>query len=170
MARSPFQLHAGSVVRSGASRDVQLAAPLAGMGVTGSRVPDDADVHLDLRLDSAGSAVSVSGTVSAPWVGECRRCLREVAGTVTVAVRETFEKHPEEGETYPLHDGEIDLAPLVREAVVPELPQAPLCRADCAGLCPECGADRNEGQCGHEVRPVDDRWAALDQLRDDIEN
>jgi uncharacterized protein len=45
-----------------------------------------------------------------------------------------------------------------------ELPMAPLCRDDCAGLCPQCGANRNEGDCGC-VAPRDPRWANLDVLR-----
>ena len=63
-----------------------------------------------------------------------------------------------------LCDDTLDLAPLVRDALVLELPMAPLCRDDCAGLCPQCGANRNEGQCGC-VAPRDPRWANLDVLR-----
>ena len=59
---------------------------------------------------------------------------------------------------------EIDLEPLARETVVLELPQAPLCREDCLGLCPDCGVDRNEGTCSCEP-PRDPRWSVLDELR-----
>jgi uncharacterized protein len=52
----------------------------------------------------------------------------------------------------------------VRDAIVLELPMAPLCRDDCRGLCPQCGADRNEADCGC-VAPADPRWANLDVLR-----
>ena len=67
-------------------------------------------------------------------------------------------------EIYPIDDDVIDLAPLVRDSVVLELPGAPLCREDCAGLCPQCGANLNEGPCGC-VAPRDPRWANLDVLR-----
>lgn len=167
MPRAPWRVHVADVLRTGTSRDVRIEAPLGEtVRVTGSHLPPDADVVAELRIDQAGSAVAVSGRVTMPWVGECRRCLREVHGELTVAVRETFEKDHEEGETYPLEGSQVDIEPLVREAVLPELPQVPLCREDCAGLCPECGADRNEGPCGHEGGPVDPRWGALDQLRD----
>ena len=59
----------------------------------------------------------------------------------------------------------IDLEPVAREAVLLELPLAPLCREDCAGLCPECGAVLDEVRCGHGIDAADPRWSALDDLR-----
>ena len=83
-------------------------------------------------------------------------------------VHERFADAPLAGasdeELYPIVDETIDLGPLARDAVVLELPMAPLCREDCAGLCPQCGANRNEGDCGC-VAPRDPRWANLDVLR-----
>lgn len=60
----------------------------------------------------------------------------------------------------------LDTRPLVAEQVLLELPTHPLCREDCAGLCPTCGADRNLGPCGCRQEPVDPRWAGLTALRD----
>jgi uncharacterized protein len=57
----------------------------------------------------------------------------------------------------------------VREAVLLDLPLAPLCRPDCAGLCPECGADLNAGDCGHRPNATDPRWTALDDLRERLD-
>ena len=70
-----------------------------------------------------------------------------------------------EEETYPLLGDQLDLQPLARDAVLLNLPQVPLCREDCAGLCPVCGADRNDEPCGCEVEAGDPRWATLDALR-----
>jgi uncharacterized protein len=61
-------------------------------------------------------------------------------------------------------DEAIDLGPLVHEAILGELPMAPLCRDDCQGLCASCGVNRNEEQCSC-VAPLDPRWASLDVLR-----
>ena len=73
----------------------------------------------------------------------CSRCLQPVEGTIDVHVDELFETAPLAGETYQLDDDALDLLPLVRDVLLLELPTAPLCRDDCAGICPECGADRN---------------------------
>ena len=53
---------------------------------------------------------------------------------------------PSDEELYPIVDDDLDLGPLVRDAVVLELPMAPLCRPDCAGLCPRCGAEPQRGR------------------------
>jgi uncharacterized protein len=58
----------------------------------------------------------------------------------------------------------IDLEPVVHDAVVLALPQQPLCRDDCPGLCVECGA-RLADDPGHRHEHVDQRWAALERLR-----
>ena len=61
--------------------------------------------------------------------------------------------------------GTYVLGPMVRELVLMELPPAPLCREDCAGICPTCGADRNQATCDCEQDLGDPRWAGLDALR-----
>lgn len=167
MAR-PLVVGVGQLLRRpGDHRDERREAVLEGLAVTASRVPEGAAVELALRLESVNEGVVVRGTVSAPWTGECRRCLRTVEGRLQAEVMEVFEQEPVEGETSKLEVDRIDLEPLAREAVLLELPVAPLCQDDCLGLCPDCGADRNAGGCGHTVEQVDDRWAALDQLRFD---
>jgi uncharacterized protein len=144
--------------------------------ITSSRVPHGADVAVDVVLEASDGGIVASGTVRAPWVGECRRCLCEVGGELVVQVRELYEDRPaydddpaaeaEMGEeTYPLADEILDLLPLARDAVLLHLPQAPLCRSDCAGLCPTCGADLNDGPCACPPPAADSRWAALDALR-----
>ena len=153
--------------RPGQQRDERLSVVLDGLAVLGSSVPEGAEVDLAMHLESLNEGIVARGTVSAPWTGECRRCLQPVEGRVQADVLEVFEDEPVDGETSKLDIDRIDLEPLAREAVLLELPLAPLCRDDCAGLCPECGADRNAGDCGHTVESTDDRWAALGELRFD---
>jgi uncharacterized protein len=71
-----------------------------------------------------------------------------------------------EGESYPLAHDNVDLEPVVREAVMLELPIAPVCREDCKGLCPTCGVNRNDTSCNCDNEVKDPRWSALDTLRD----
>lgn len=143
---------------------VDRSGPVADLACSGSAVPDGADCRIDATLESILGGVSVQGTVSAPWTGSCRRCLAPAAGTLDVAVRELFTAGGDAEETYPLAHDHVDLEPLVHDAVLLELPTAPLCRPDCAGLCPVCGVDRNETTCSCAA-PLDPRWSALDVLR-----
>ena len=166
MGSRPFVVPVLAILRSGELRRVAVAGPIDGLVVSGSEVPRGEDVAVDVLLEPLGATIEAVGTVSAPWTGECRRCLRPVRSTLRAAVREIFEEHPVVEETYPLQHGEVDLEPMAREAVMLELPQAPLCREDCLGLCPTCGVDRNEGSC--DCAPaIDPRWAVLDRLRRD---
>jgi uncharacterized protein len=151
--------------RSGNHREEHLEAVLDDLVVITSHVVDGEPISLDVRLESVNEGIVVKGVVHVPWEGECRRCLRPVRDALDVPVFEVFEDEPVEGETSKLDIDRIDLEPLARETVLLELPMAPLCRDDCAGLCPECGADRNAGGCGHAGEVVDRRWAALDELR-----
>jgi uncharacterized protein len=140
-----------------------------------STVPDGAEATCDVALQPFDGGVMVTGTVRVLWQGLCRRCTVPVGGELRIAVRERFtdpgsrrgrpdSRLPEDDEAYPIVGDDLDLGPMVHDAVVLELPLAPLCRADCRGLCPHCGADRNEGSCGC-VAPGDPRWANLDVLR-----
>ncbi|MGI8552513.1 MAG: YceD family protein [Dehalococcoidia bacterium] len=52
----------------------------------------------------------------------------------------------------------------IRQHLVMAEPMQPLCRPDCAGLCPECGADRNGDPCHCQEEPIDARWTALRNL------
>ncbi len=164
MARAPFLVHVARLRREdGASWPEQLRGPIEDLACSGSAVPAGADCEADLVLESVIGGLSVQGTVSAPWVGECRRCLAPAAGTLQVAVRDLFTPGGDGEESYPLEGDDLDLEPLVRDAVLLELPQAPLCRPDCQGLCPDCGVDRNGDSCSCQA-PPDPRWAALDAL------
>jgi uncharacterized protein len=62
-------------------------------------------------------------------------------------------------------DERLDTEPILVEQVLLNVPMSPVCRPDCQGLCPQCGADRNLGPCGCRDQPTDPRWAALAELR-----
>ena len=165
---NPFAVSVLALRRQlGNVRREHRCGPLSGLQVSGSSVPAGAEVDVDAVLESVHGGVVVTADVVAPWTGECRRCLRPIAGEASSHVRELYEQDSDGEETYPLRGDQLDLAPLARDAVLLELPLAPLCVEDCLGLCPECGANRNEGDCGHVIQVMDPRWAALDALRTD---
>jgi uncharacterized protein len=152
--------------------EVSFEAPFDGQHEFALRGPAETDVfpeapvRVALRLESFSGGLWAKGTVSAPWHGICRRCSTPVLGVSEVAVRERFvdERAPGDEEAYLVENDFVDLTPLVHDAILLELPLAPLCREDCQGLCPYCGIDRNEASCDCQV-PVDSRWATLDGLR-----
>jgi uncharacterized protein len=177
MPVDPFVVHVARLRRHPGTRWHEVrqgpfdpTGELDGTSAADSRVPSGADAVCDVVLDSYAGGIDVSGTVRAPWEGICGRCTAPVGGELVVPVRERFVPSTADGapladeEAYPIVDDELDLSPMVHDAIVLELPLAPLCRPDCRGLCPTCGADRNQRECGC-VAPPDPRWASLDVLR-----
>ena len=167
MRQTPFVVNVAALRRSpGTRRGERRQGPLAGLEGSATRVGADAEVVVDVVLESVPGGVIARGTVTAPWRGACRRCLEEVTGQVATEVLELFEEDHDPEQTYPLRVDQLDLEPLARDAVMLELPLAPLCHEGCKGLCPSCGANLNEGSCACQPEPKDPRWAALDALRD----
>jgi len=152
----------------GAHQHATVRASLPGLATPVAVVPEDAPVAVDAEIESVVEGLLVTGTVQARAVLRCVRCLRERPGELRVDVRELFavDSRAAEDDGYTvLPDDQLPLAAMARDALVLALPATPHCRPDCAGLCPECGADRNDVDCGH--RPAaDPRWAALGDLRD----
>jgi uncharacterized protein len=151
--------------------EIRTARAPEGVGSGLVLVPADADVTLDLRFEAVSEGVLVTGSAVAPLTGECARCLDPVSSTMEVSLQELYLYQPGPGEGEDddeerFLDGDLlDLEPAFRDAVVLALPLSPLCREDCPGLCPECGARLAEAGPGHgHGDDVDPRWAALRRL------
>jgi uncharacterized protein len=114
---------------------------------------------------------------------ECDRCLTpvgvELAGRMQLMVAASRARPKDESEERELGEDEMGVlevagegfesGPLVREQILLDLPAKPLCRDDCRGLCPVCGAELNLGRCGCEARAIDPRWAALEVVRSKLD-
>jgi uncharacterized protein len=149
----------------GTTRRFEREAVLEGLATSVARVPDGGVIDVDLTLEAiGGGSLTATGTVAAPWTAACRRCLEPVEGSAEVDVREVFETRPTEGETYPLQGEQVDLEPMVRDAVLLALPLAPLCAETCAGPAPDAFPT---GPSSEAEAPSDPRWAALSELEFD---
>lgn len=177
--RSPLVLDTHELGRRpGSMRTVErtVAAP-EDLGTEVIAIPPGSDLELDLRLEAVMEGVLVSGNIRAVAVGECARCLDDLAEDVDVYLTELYAyperarvakedgDEDEEDEVHELDGDLIDLEPALRDAVVPALPFRPLCSPDCPGLCVECGARlADDPDHAHEV--LDPRWAALQNLQE----
>lgn len=131
-----------------------------------------APIRVTGRLSSAGpDRFYFSGRIEGTARGECRRCLTDVTTTVALdshlvfsAVQEDDEDDESDAYAFDSAAPELDLREAVREEWLLNVPAFPLCRDDCAGLCPRCGVDRNAaadaGGCGC-APDADARWDAL---------
>ncbi|NLX09743.1 MAG: DUF177 domain-containing protein [Chloroflexi bacterium] len=136
------------------------------------RVRVDEDLDLDylrgeLKLSRNARGILVQGQVETSVLSECARCLTMTPIPVTFVLEELFAYPPLPEAEYAVEDtGFLDLAPLLREEAILAIPMDALCRPDCAGLCPECGKNLNEGPCDCQPEEIDPRLEALRKLRD----
>jgi len=140
-------------------------------------IAPDADIIESIKFlgsvwrDSRGR--HISGKFSTKVRLECARCLGPADTTIEAEFDDTFveEQSTEPGEFEILGDfldeslagDSVDLAEVLREQILLELPEQVFCREDCRGLCPKCGQNRNLVDC-NDPEDIDPRWAALKDL------
>ena len=129
----------------------------------------DTPVVGEVTVESIERGVSVLGSVTFEWEGDCRRCLESTGGTMTIEIDEIFQVDaPPDSEIVDFDGDQIDLVPLVEDAVVLSLPLAPLCGPDCAGPDPDrypaLPHDADTREVSADGVPVDPRWDALREL------
>lgn len=136
-----------------------------------------APVKGHLRLTRTLKGVLADADLHGPVELECGRCLTTLSQDIPFSFSEEFYQtvvvhtgahleRPEDPDVF-LIDGlhMLDLEPALREYALLNLPMLPLCKTDCLGLCAECGANLNDGPCACEPDKIDDRFAALKQIK-----
>jgi uncharacterized protein len=160
---------------------VDLRAAQEGPVATAGRLAADDPALADTQLTLVAPVV-VSGRLNESGPGQffwrakltttvattCRRCLTPVEVPVTAEVNLLFTEDPDADDPATViiepNMARLDLRPAIREELILAAPEFALCREDCRGLCPRCGADLNAGPCTCRPEP-DPRWAALEALK-----
>jgi len=109
----------------------------------------------------------VTGQFESTLQVECVRCLCEFDHTIHWEMTEMYafsEKSVTDSGLLVPEDAHIDLAPIVRDYALTEIPISPVCKPDCKGLCPTCGQDLNKKDCGHRSDASESPFAALKDL------
>jgi uncharacterized protein len=146
--------------------DIELAAPLSG----------------EVRLTNSGRSVLVQAHLQTALAEQCSRCLGPASAPVAVEIEEEALPSVDldsgaaldvsaEPDVLRLTDHhELDLEPVVRDAISLAEPIAPLCRTDCPGLCLVCGAElaADPGHA-HPDADIDPRLAALAGIRERLQ-
>src|SRR5947199_9767087 len=131
--------------------------------------------EVDLQATRAAEKVRLVGSLAATVAFECDRCLAPLSAKVEQSFDLLYLPPLGVGEEHELHDDDlsiafyqgqtIDVDDLVREQVELTLPMARLCSEACRGLCPQCGANLNQGECACAIEQIDPRWAALKDFK-----
>jgi uncharacterized protein len=130
------------------------------------------DVRFTRTATGVLADVHATGAVETP----CTRCLNASTQAVELQFRDEFHSKievntgmplPKPDEEDPFYIDEshlVDLGEAMREYAILALPMQPLCKPDCKGICPSCGADLNAGDCGCQSDETDERFAVLKNL------
>jgi len=134
------------------------------------------DVRVEAFLTVMEGSYLIEAQIGCLINGACDRCLKQVQervdGNMEILLRRGGAEEGMEGEeTLPAVSPEeevcYDIFPRVLQYLLLEIPQKILCSPECSGLCPVCGADLNEGECGCGTEEIDPRWAPLKKLMND---
>jgi len=143
---------------------------LEGEGEVKGRTRFDGETFRD------GTRVHVRGTITADVDLACTRCAEALTEHLEIPFEDVFVNASDEANEDDLEvegadldeqlveGDEIDLIDVVREQILLNLPEQVLCKEDCKGLCPQCGANRNLIDCDCGKDEIDPRWAALKNL------
>lgn len=144
-------------------------------------VPFAGNVRGTVRLTRVNNGIVVSARLQAPVTLDCSRCLEPFVTDLDLSLEERYiptvdiftglpvheeEEDEDEEDVYTLNaHHELDLHEAIRQQAVITVPMKPIHSPDCAGLCPHCGANRNEQPCTcQDVPSVDPRLASLSRL------
>ena len=140
-----------------------------------------APVKARLRVFRIGDIIEVEGVFKTTTLQACGRCLNnyetqlasEIAltytperhGSIDDLSRDEIELSPEDAGMITFNGDRIDLREGIQEQILMALPVRPLCRESCKGLCPQCGANLNKGDCGCDHAPRNTQFSALKKLK-----
>ena len=156
--------------------DVALPEEVLDLGIPADTCTGPASVRADLHVGRSGRGLLISGSYSGGVALVCSRCLEpfhfqtedRFALYCEIAAQgppeEEHELTVDELDVTYLEQGRINTDRLLRENILLSLPVQPLCREDCQGLCPRCGADLSQGACTCTEARVDPRLQALRKL------
>jgi len=135
--------------------------------------PDDlllVDIKGLITVSVTEDGVVVDGKINAVTELSCSRCLDPYWQPVNIEFTEIFSSHPVDhaendlGEQPLPADGSIDLTPIIRDYALLDIPIRQVCKDECKGLCPTCGVNLNQEDCGHKQEYIDPRMEGLKAL------
>ena len=136
-------------------------------------LPDEfllVDIQGKIKVSVAEDGVVAEGDINALTELSCSRCLDPYWQPVKIEFTEIFSSHPitdaenDLGEQPLPADGSIDLTPIIRDYASLDIPIRQICKEECKGLCPTCGVNLNQEDCGHKQEHIDPRMEGLRAL------
>ena len=120
-------------------------------------------------ISNNGKSLVLRANAEGQMITACARCMKEITIPVSFEIEEgllkkgsvTDEELEGDEDAVVFTDDDVLMDDIVRDNFIMKVPGKYLCSEDCRGLCPVCGADLNEGECGCDKEQIDPRWASL---------
>lgn len=143
-------------------------------------IPEGTVVPLQIRVTTIDEGVLVEVDASVEMVGECVRCVTPVTLAQNFSAAEAYAYPDAEARRAPKSDQmieiegddldevlvidreQVDLEPILRDAILSEAPLQPICSKDCQGICVHCGVLLKDAEPGHQHQFKDPRFAVLE--------
>lgn len=162
--RKPFRINVGFIIHEETGYSHEIPFELDKIKLDDLELQD---LTGSVIIGRTPQGLIVQGKFSADTKLECVRCLREFNFSLNWDITDLYafnKKSVSESELLVPDDAHIDLAPLIREYALLEIPIKPLHDPECKGLCIECGQDLNIRDCGHRQDQDDSPFAKLKDL------
>ena len=131
--------------------------------------PFQSPVRISGEVTNESGVLRLKGTIKTIYSTACARCLKPLDILLTAQADAVLTDDPEaeeEDDLFVLTGDSVDPADVLVPALILQVQMTYLCKEDCKGLCPHCGADRNVTDCDCEKKQIDPRFAALRALLD----
>ena len=135
--------------------------------------PFQSPVQISGEVSNESGVLRLKGTIKTIYSTACARCLKPLDILLTAETDMILSDDPEteeEDDLFVLTGDSVDPADVLVPALILQVQMTYLCKEDCKGLCPHCGADRNEVDCDCDKKLIDPRFAALRALLDSDED
>jgi uncharacterized protein len=167
MTQNTFKLNVHDLInKPGTLRrfdfEINLDEPF---GVGAVSLPEGSPMQLSGRVESVHEGILVTGLAESDAKTECSRCLDTLTLPIEVDFQELFAYSGYSEDDFEVQEEQIDLEPVVRDAVVLSLPFQPVCSETCLGLCAECGLKLADNPNHVHEAPIDSRWSELTKLQ-----
>lgn len=150
-----------------AEKTFQMELEPAELEMSPEDLPIIGKISVEGNIENAGDVLLLKAHLKARVKRTCSRCLKEFEADTEAQVEERYfpletSELPEDALTYKFDI--VDITEALREGLIVVEPVQPLCKEDCKGLCPVCGADRNVVDCQCDTRTIDPRLQKLAEL------
>ncbi len=150
---------------TGGKMDVDGEAALSDTEFLGETYRFTAPLKIKGHISNNGKSLILNAVCEGEMITECARCMKDITVPINFLIDENLvragEEASEDDDVIVFEDTQIDLDDIAAACFLMNIEGRYLCRDDCKGLCPECGADLNEGDCGCRTDTIDPRWSAL---------